>query len=878
MTRLRTPAAASAVSPAQSPAVLFAFAWLAVLVGLHSLALSAFTSNLDDVKHLTLWIGGASCLVAWLGLAAFGRTRLPSRAAIALWTATLAAMAASSFSAEPHAQWIAWQGVRTHVCMLGWFLLSFAMLARPATARWAIAAWIATALLTVFFGLFHYAGGMETIRHALERAYEARQAAGLPVGQSRFYTLVVTFAESREMLSTALNTQFYCVFLSFAFPVGLAGALLGFREWRSGGGRRALALAAGGALLTVLAPTCMVLTSSKAAWGLVPLGVLAFALATHFLLGIRVVRLPMWPVALGLGAAVFATALWFGRADIVARMNTMDTSIGSRAILGRAAIAMFREHPLLGVGPRAYIIEAPQYRSPNYHMNAISNIAESAHNWVLDQLAETGLAGTLPWIALNLIAFVRAMMGAARRDADPVLRYAAAGFGVGLLLFLAGNFFASMYRWPLGLVQHAVALGMALGAGEAALRGGESAEPAAPSAARSAILSLAGVAALAFFIYQSSFAVGHFAASMANQDGLEAAFLSPEVERSRTPQAFAFREKSLRSAAEHFQRAVDLEPTFLTSRYKLASVLNRLGALAREKYLVLLSADKGAPRREESLRELLRESIDWNQKTFDAYDELGTYSPDYAEIHYNRVVLHYSVGRDCLQAATDLDLEPGERDHFVAEARHHFALGTKAAERACALSSKITVHTLAADLHAVAATSWPDGSPERAEEFRRAGSRYEHASALPLTTAIQYAGQTAVEREELLKAARRAPDMFFRAGDWDRAAAMFEGLIARWPGDGDLYRRAVDCWVRAEKPSEALRVIDAGLVRNPIAADLRLLRAEVLLHGAETAEHHRAVMLEVMTIEELDLRVEGLLDDAQRKQLSELRDLAGREL
>lgn len=845
---------------------------MSLLLALHMLGLSSLTSNLDDIKHLTLWIGGASCLAIWFALAAFRVVGTPTRVVGALWTATLAtAVVSAAFGAAPYAKWIAWQGVRTQLCTLGWFLLSFAMASRARTARAAMAVWVGTALASILFGLFHYAGGMEPIRAAMDRAYAARRAVDPNATYGGLYTLVLTFAESREMLSTALNTQFYGVFLSFAMPVGFAATLLGLRQRREGGGKGALVLAAAGALVALLAPACILLTYSKLTLFLVPLGIAAFAVVLHARLGVRILRVPMWPVALAFAAVVVATALWFGRADIRTRFSAFATSVSSRTILAQAAVGILRDHPAIGVGPRAYMIEAPNFRSPDYHMNAISNIAESSHNWVLDQLAETGIVGTLPWLGLNLFVLARAWMGAGRREADPVLRYASAGFGVGLLLFLCGNLLTSMSRWPLGLVQHAVALGLTAGAAEAALRSGPAAEASKTVRAMCGTLF---VASLAFFAYQAPFAVGYLRAANANQKGLAAGFMSAEIESMKTPRAFEWREKQLLEAKAHFERAVAFEPTYLTSRYKLAHTLNRLGALYRERYAVLLADETKSPDREARLRDLLMKSLEYNKATFDAYDGLGERFPDYAEIHYNRVVLHFSVGGDCLRATEDLELSAEDREFFVDEARRHFALGAKSAERACALSNKITVHTMAADLHALAASTWPADSTEAAAENEIAGECYLRASALPLTTAVQYAGQTEVERDELLRAARRAPEMFFRAKNYDRAGDLFEGLVARWPGDNDLYKRAVECRVRGNRTADALRLLDEGLARNPLSADLMLLKAEVLLHDAETPEESRAALLEAMTVEEMSKRVDGFLTAAQRKQLDELLTLS----
>ncbi len=843
--------------------------FFALLFLLHVLSVSSLTSNLDDIKYLTLWIGAPLLLLVYLTLSAAGLVRRAPLWIWASWAAFLGALVLSTlFGAADYAKWLGWRSVATAVCALGWFFMAFAAASTVRSARSSLRLMCVVGLLTTGFGAFHYLGGFEFLEQFYLRGFRRRELAGERVEYSGLYSLVATFAGSREMMSTILNRQFFGVFLAGILPLPAAGLLLAVREGKSP--RDVLFHSA--TLLLVAA--CMVLTFSKAAIGTLGLGVVLFPLLLRLVCGVRIPRPPAWQAAVGLGLLVAATALWFVRADLLAQIGALPTSLRSRGILLGAAWSMFAESPLFGTGPGSYLVEFPAHRSPDYHMWAISNVTLSSHNWIMDHLGETGLAGALPWFVL-VAGIVVSALGAARRSPSVAMRVICAAFATATILLLAGNLLTTMYRWPIGIATTAVLLGMTAGVSVTAMRGNEPrAEGFGGWTAPAVANAVLAVAVAGFLLFHVPNSVRWFAASMTHQDGLEAGYLSPSIERSIEPEALAFMEIAVGRSAEMLERAVELEPTFLTSYYKLAHAYNRLGGISRIRYLSARGDDPSPEDRAAMAAHLDRELM-YQEKSFETYDRLAAYAPNYAEIHYNRALLHLTVARDCNDAIGSLALEGDARAHFETESLRHYERGAQAAERAMEFSDKISVHFLAADIYSRGARAMPEGSEKRSLWFRRAGEISERTGTLPLTEAVQSPGQRENERDERLRAMLRAPEMYYLAKDWDEGARAFEALIREFPGATDLYKRAIDCHMRGGSSKDALAVVDGGLDRNPLNTDLLLLRAEVLLQQAREGETgYEAAMIEVLAIGQMQERMPGLFSAREMETAAEIQALA----
>ena len=110
----------------------------------------------------------------------------------------------------------------------------------------------------------------------------------------------------------------------------------------------------------------------------------------------------------------------------------------ARWALWDAAIRMFRDHPLFGVGPGGY-----RRLFLTYHPGALDgeNNWGSAHNLYLHQLAERGLLGAAALLVLCATLFARAVR-AARSDTDTRALWAAGSFAA----FLAMSFTETAFQ------------------------------------------------------------------------------------------------------------------------------------------------------------------------------------------------------------------------------------------------------------------------------------------------------------------------------------------------------------------------------------------------------------------------------------------------
>lgn len=127
-------------------------------------------------------------------------------------------------------------------------------------------------------------------------------------------------------------------------------------------------------------------------------------------------------------AAMFPSQSWQA-------VGAVSRALWERDEYGWIATRMIREYPVAGVGTGAfhtlvsdYSIEAGTYAPP-----------DNAQNWYRHQLAETGLAGSVGWIAWLAI-----LLSGAPRWRSPVQRLTAAalaGFAVASLLGMAGQNF-----------------------------------------------------------------------------------------------------------------------------------------------------------------------------------------------------------------------------------------------------------------------------------------------------------------------------------------------------------------------------------------------------------------------------------------------------
>ena len=124
--------------------------------------------------------------------------------------------------------------------------------------------------------------------------------------------------------------------------------------------------------------------------------------------------------------------------DLTTFEGIMDqSSLGKRYWAWNAALGMFNDHPVVGVGigrfKQEYANYAPEYYAP-YARGYVSQI--SGHNLYLTYLAETGIAGILLLITIFSSIVVKAFHLVKKADKNHVLKYSLL---ISVLIFLVNN-------------------------------------------------------------------------------------------------------------------------------------------------------------------------------------------------------------------------------------------------------------------------------------------------------------------------------------------------------------------------------------------------------------------------------------------------------
>jgi O-antigen ligase len=180
-------------------------------------------------------------------------------------------------------------------------------------------------------------------------------------------------------------------------------------------------------------------------------------------------RVPIWIPAAG-AAAVAAVMLTVLPAEARERLTEVvkpgeagiahasDDSLANRFAENVAAATMYRDHPLVGVGPGNYSVVYLDYAQRiglDQRAEERTGVEQAAHNLYLEALAELGTVGGLVFFAVLAAAF----LGAWRARA--VLPGRDALLGEGVLVALAGFFTASLFLH--NAYQHYLWLMIALG-------------------------------------------------------------------------------------------------------------------------------------------------------------------------------------------------------------------------------------------------------------------------------------------------------------------------------------------------------------------------------------------------------------------------------
>ena len=170
------------------------------------------------------------------------------------------------------------------------------------------------------------------------------------------------------------------------------------------GARRWFAIASVPLVLAALA-----LNGSRSSWAGALLGGLVFLALLLLSRRLGAVRL-LWPVAAGgLALALLAAVPSVGLAN---RWNTLsqlqsDKPFQTRLVLVEKGLLLFESRPLFGVGLGRFTAERADMDSSRTPWASVEQInSRSPHNAYVKVLAETGMAGTLPLVALLSILII----------------------------------------------------------------------------------------------------------------------------------------------------------------------------------------------------------------------------------------------------------------------------------------------------------------------------------------------------------------------------------------------------------------------------------------------------------------------------------------
>ena len=346
-------------------------------------------------------------------------------------------------------------------------------------------------------------------------------------------------------------------------------------------------------------------TRARGAWIGGALGITAFFVVRRPALPGRT-RLLLVPVAAVVLAAALLPGRWLARDandtkryEPAARLvlDALDpASAVARTRLGlwRRTLAVYREHPLTGVGPGNFPVLFPLHAEPGAAADGVMSatmVPSRPHNELLERLAETGPLGLAALVALFVTAFASALAiaratraGAGDRGefvADVDAASAAAG-GVAACLG------CGLTAFPLAMPATALLFGVSLGVLDALVPAPvrvavtQEVRPLKPhpaamiAAAAAAVVLVGGAAWLSFGLLASSYWRGQAKAAMAlgtarQPDApaalafLERAARAPRVDAVRFDIALRTAQVALRldrggPALQAANRALALEP------------------------------------------------------------------------------------------------------------------------------------------------------------------------------------------------------------------------------------------------------------------------------------------------------------------------------
>jgi len=774
--------------------------WLFLIsLGLLTYGMTPLTFNLDEIKVTFLFCLMPLVLTGYFVFCAKGEcpsAPAPLNLLLGLYMLT---MLTSTLSSKY--SWIGWYSTGVTAASLGCYYGPIGFVRRRQDLEWLIFALVLICFGTIVFGMVHRLKLFTFLSHVFyndETPRLMREGNPPRLYTSPMHGLIYTLKSAdKEMLSTILNRDFFAGYLNMMVPVALALGIVADSK-----AVRRISLATVG-----LGVLCIYLAMSKNDYITLALTPVLFFGLYQVFVRYRPIRIPYWGVwAIG-ALVVFATVTflrWSLFADKLKLFSpqALGRNLEARWIIWSGAWKMFLDHWLLGGGPGSFRVYFALYRHPDYLLNDISTVTLSSHNLYLDYLCETGIVGfilAMGFLAMVLFYSLRQVVG----DEDRRLRTLQTGLFCSLAAILQASAFSPHTRWVILSANFYALLGTTVAAANIPrLKRPEQALPrwSAPlrrARTQRAVGWAAAAVSGALSVISFVFGVRYFAASVANNNGL--------IYLNLPENAQLYRE-----ATVHFENAVQLNPTFLTSFYKLASLYHTLSRL------------------EPGNRD------EWLKKALDTYAKLARLSPDYSEIHMNLGIVYEDKARDAYDKASQTRSPEEKRDCEEEERRCEEKASGEFTE-AARQSSKLMAQRLCAlayqNLAAAYLREAARSDPQSAEQCINSGRALLEKALAIHEKLMHYDPQrpdvvaaTPEGDPGLLLTQRSYGLLLEELGRDEKAVDVLYRLVRENPGDkpaSDALARAMNTLADKQKVE---RVLNDLVASNPLRIDYRIYR------------------------------------------------------
>lgn len=610
------------------------YGWLLLIITFITITMISFlftpyTHQLDEIKNVLLMLLPPFILIAALWKMDFSSITWKHNGALILLGLYFLWMCIS-WLVNPYkevGETVIWfnLGVSTFALVFAWFMNT------EEKVRKTMIFFVILGLVSTVLGLFLYAG------RYTEHFYEKMlQSSFWQTPENRpWATLVYTLTSSHaDMYSFILNSDFYAAFLVMLIPIALSMFFVEQRTWY-----KVMALAA-----VLLMNVCLFLTNSNDSF----IAMFLVSYPLYFLLGWKYVR--GWGISrrvLVTFGACTAVALIFIVIMMLPKLSS-TYNFKSAAFEGRKVLWGGGFWPwiygdnlqgqgvdfisvIFGTGPGGYRHYFPWFRRPDFFDQQINNVTTFSHNFYLDVLLETGLVGLMLFVGFVVRVFADGFRQI-RTTESRTHRFYQLAILVGLAGIAVQNYSSPNNRWAVAAMIYWSMFGLSIGLVNVE-------NPPVPGLNRDKkigslpIYKLAwwgslGLAALFFLrcVIPGAGFYNYWKGATENAEGLRDMDYATWPGQSAEDQ-FAF----LLRGMGHMENAIDYNPTFATSYYKLGHIYNRIS-----------------------------QSLDnpvYSEKAIRTYELLDAVNANYSEVHLNLGIMYAQKSSNVEQYRQKLEQE-----------------------------------------------------------------------------------------------------------------------------------------------------------------------------------------------------------------------------